>query len=209
MPAHPTLPESDAHQIVSWILSLAGDTNVQKSLPLAGTITPPRDLEPNTSLVLSATYTDKGGNNIKALTASNSLVLPGSNLTFTGKEKTEGFTHARFSNMNILVLPDNQGWFALDSIDLTGVRSVNIMAGWQQAPSDPMEFEVRLDAPAGKLLGKGRMSVPKKDQKSGIVQVNLSSVNDGKFHKLYFIHMPGKSERENPAGMSAVKFSAR
>src|SRR5690606_8856811 len=87
MPAHPTLPESDAHQIVSWILSLAGNQTVAKSLPPSGTITPPRGLKPNTALVLSATYTDKGGNNIKALTASNSLALRSSYLTFSGSEK--------------------------------------------------------------------------------------------------------------------------
>ena len=82
MPAHPTLPESDAHQIVAWILSLAGNKPQAKSLPPSGTITPPHDMEPNTALVISATYTDNGGNNIKALTASNALALPSSHVTF-------------------------------------------------------------------------------------------------------------------------------
>ena len=209
MPAHPTLPESDAHQIVSWILSLAGNGNVEKSLPVAGTITPPRDLEPNTALVLSATYTDKGGNNIKALTSSNSLALHGSNVSFTGKEKVKGFSHIKFNNSNVIVLPDNQGWFALDSIDLTGVRSLDILTGWQQAPTAPLTFEVRLDAPAGRLLGKGTMSVPKKEQRSGTAQVRLDPVTDGKFHTLYFVYEPGGTKNENPVGVSGVKFSAR
>lgn len=209
MPAHPTLPESDAHQIVSWILSLAGDTKVQKSLPVSGTITPPRDLEANTVLVLSATYTDKGGNNIKALTASNSLVLPGSHVSFSGTEKVNGFSHIKSRNSNLLILPPREGWFALDSIDLTGVRSVDIITGWQQAPSAALEFEVRLDAPAGKLLGKGRMAVPKKDQRTGAAQVRLNPVSDGKFHTLYFVYQPGKTEQETRAGVNAVKFRAR
>lgn len=209
MPAHPTLPESDAHQIVSWILSLDGDKNVAKSLPVSGTITPPRDLAPNTALVLSATYTDKGGNNIKALTSSNSLVLPGSFITFSGKETTTGFAHIKFNNNNVLVIPEKQGWFAIDSIDLTGVRSAAIMTGWQQAPSLPLDFEVRLDAPEGKLLGKGRMPAPGKDQKSGSVPVRLNPVSDGRFHKIYFIYKPSKNETEMQAGVMGVKFAAR
>lgn len=209
MPAHPTLPESDAHQIVGWILSLAGNASENKSLPMSGTITPPRNLKANTALVISATYTDKGGNNIKALTSTNSLAIRGSDVTFSGKEKVEGFSHVRYNNTNVLVLPEREGWFALENIDLTGVRAANVMVGWQQAPSASLEFEVRLDAPAGKLLGKGKMPAPAKGQRTGTAQVRLNSVTDGKFHSVYFIYKPGKTKLENPAGVSAVKFLAQ
>lgn len=210
MPAHPTLPESDVHQIVSWILSLAGDKKAANSLPVSGTITPPKDLEPNTALVISATYTDKGGNNIKALTASNALALPSSYVSFSGKEKLASFKHFRMNNSNLLVLPENQeGWFALDSIDLTGVRSVEVLAGWMQDPGTSLEFEVRLDSPTGELLGKGRMPAPKRDQKSGSAKVPVSMVNDGKFHSVYIVYKPGKTKIETPAGVTGVKFSAR
>lgn len=206
MPGHPTMPESDAHQIVSWILSLAGENTAEKSLPPSGTITPPRDLDPGTVMVLSATYTDKGGNNIKALTGSNALVIPSSYVTFSGSEKVEGFNSMRFSGSNVMIVPEGGGWFALDSIDLAGVRSADITIGWQQPPSQPLNFEVRLDAPAGKLLGKGRMAVPDKRQKSGTAQVRLLPVTDGKFHQVYFIFKPGREKLESPAAVTAVKF---
>lgn len=209
MPAHPTLPDSDVHQIVSWILSLAGNTSPQKSLPPSGTIVPPKDLEPNTALVLSATYTDKGGNNVKALTGSNRLILPGSHVVVAGTEMVKGFKHVKFNNNNLLILPENEGWFALDSIDLTDVRSVSVITGWQQPPSTPLNFEVRLDAPAGKLLGKARMPVPAKDQKNGSVRIPINAVNDGKYHRIYFIYTPGNNKLETPVGVSAVKFSGQ
>ncbi len=209
MPAHPTLPESDAHRIVSWILSLAGDGSVAKSLPASGTITPPRNLEANTALVLSATYTDKGGNNIKALTASNSLALPGSNMVFSGKEKVSGFIPFKVNNSNVLVVPEAEGWFALDSIDLTGVRRATILTGWQQPPTTSFDFEVRLDAPAGKLLGKGTMPAPKKGDRTGAAQVRINPVTDGKFHTVYFIYKPGKTKSETPIGVMGVKFDAQ
>lgn len=209
MPPHPTLPESDAHKIVSWIMSLAGDNTAQKSLPLAGTITPPKDLEPNTALVISATYTDKGGNNIKALTASNSLVLPGSHVTFSGKESLSGFIPFNFNNNNVLILPETSGSFAIDSIDLTGVGSVDILLGWQQPPSTALDFEVRLDSPSGKLLGQGRMRAPRKDQKTGVAQVELSPVTDGKFHSVHFVYKAGNTKIDNPAAVAGVKFASR
>jgi cytochrome c551/c552 len=208
MPAHPTLPESDIHHIVSWILSLSGNTNAEKSLPMSGTITPKAGLEPNTDLVISATYTDKGGNNIKALTSSNSLALSDSYISFTGKEKTDGFKSFKYNNTNVLILAEKGGWFALDSIDLTAVRSANVVVRWQQAPSVPLDFEARLDAPAGKLLGKGRMAAPKKDAKTGTARVVTSPVSDGRFHSVYFIYKPGKTTSETPAGISGVKFNA-
>lgn len=210
MPAHPTLPESDIHQIVSWILSLASDSKVEKSLPATGTIRPAADLEPDMALVLSATYTDKGGNNIKALTASNALALPGSYISFSGKESVKGFRNLRFSNNNILALPEHGGgWFALDSIDLTAVRSADILIGWRAVPSSGFDFEARLDAPAGRLLGKGRMPAPKTGQKKGSVRVPFNAINDGKFHTVYFIYNPPKEEGESQAGVSAVKFNAK
>ncbi len=207
MPAHPTLPESDVHQIASWVLSLSGNTRVQKSLPMAGTITPPSDLKPNMDLVISATYTDKGGNNIKALTARNSIALPNSLMSFSGKEKSEGFAAFRYNNNNVLILPEKEGWFELDSIDLTGVRSTNVMIGWQQPPASPFAFEARLDAPAGKLLGKGTMGVPKKDDKNGSARVSLIPVTDGKYHSVYIIYKPGKTKSETPAAVSGIKFN--
>ena len=96
----------------------------------------------------------------------------------------------------------------MNNIDLTGVRSIDITTGWQQAPSAPIEFEVRLDARAGRLLGKGRVAVPKKGQTSGTATVRISPVNDGKFHKIYFIYTPPKARAEMQAGVTDVRFNA-
>lgn len=207
MPAHPTLPESDAHRIVSWILSLASSEPAAKSLPPSGTIMPPRDLKENVALVLSATYTDKGGNNIKALTAANTLALPGSHVKISGKEKLEAFTRSRYRNANVLAIPGSEGWFALDSIDLTGVSAAEILIGWpENGPAEPLNFEVRLDAPAGRLLGKGTMPVPKQAVKTGAARVRFNAVNDGKFHSVYFIFKPGKTKLPPRVVVMGVKF---
>ncbi len=209
MPAHPTLPEGDVRQIVSWIISLANTGEVKKSLPVSGIINPAENQKPNTDLVITATYTDKGGNNVKALTATNAVALPGGYVSFSGDEKVEGFKPFRYNNNNILIMPQAEGWFALDSIDLTDVRSVNIHIGWQETPSVAFDYEVRLDAPAGKLLGKGRMPVPKKGAPTGITRVSVNPVTDGKFHSIYFIYKPSQTKSEMAAGVAAVQFNGK
>lgn len=207
MAAHPTVSQNDVRQIVLWILSLASKDSVKKSLTPSGSFTPATDQKQGNVLVLTASYTDKGNNNSKVLTGSNSLVLPGNYLSFTGKEEVNGFRAGTQSGGPVLRLPDSTGWFAMDSIDLTGVRSVTVISRWRNAPESGFGFEVRLDAVDGKLLGKGNMPVPKKDQRNGEIRVALQPVEDNKLHKLWFIYKSKAKKIE--ASVSMLQFSAK
>ena len=185
MPAHPTLSQADARQMVTWIMSLDSKATAKKSLPATGTVVPTADQKPNSVLVISASYTDKGGNNFKALTGNSSASLRSNTVTFTGKEKREGFGTYKLNGTTILLFPTGQGWFALDSIDMTGVQSLAISAMWQTPGKSGIDYEVHLDAPDGKLIGKGTMPTPKKDDKMGVAKVPVEAVTDGKFHSIY------------------------
>jgi glucose/arabinose dehydrogenase/cytochrome c551/c552/type 1 glutamine amidotransferase len=74
MPAHPDLTKEESKQIVVYIQSLASTAVRKKSLPAAGTITP-NSAKGATVMVITASYTDQGGNNVKPLTGSKSVVL--------------------------------------------------------------------------------------------------------------------------------------
>ena len=108
-----------------------------------------------------------------------------------------------------MVLPQGEGWFGNDSIDLTGVKSVNILTGWQEAAEFGFDFEVRLDAPDGKLLGKGNMPLPKKGELMGIAHVKLEPLAGGGFHKLYFIYKPKDSMTAVQAQVTGVEFNGK
>ncbi|HXL54610.1 MAG TPA: PKD domain-containing protein, partial [Chitinophagaceae bacterium] len=210
MAAHPTLAQSDVQQIVQWVFSLANQGTIKKSLPASGTITPPANTKPNASLVLSASYTDKGGNNIKALTGRNIFVLNSNTVLFTGKEKTKGFTNAKYNDINYMVMPKEEGWFSLDSIDLTGIMSANIMMGWQDAPVYGYDFELRLDAPDGKSPGKGSLLPPQnKSTHQGMAHIALQTVTDNQYHTIYIIAKPRDSKEKAQAGIGAVQFNAK
>ncbi len=210
MAAHPTLPQSDVGQIVQWILSLSNKTAVAKSLPPSGSVVPKADPRPNTSLVLSASYTDKGGNNIKALTGRNSVVLRSSFLSFSGSEKKNGYSSATFDGTTYMLVPKGEGWFALDNIDLTGIKSVTVMAGWQDPPKVGFDFEIRLDAPDGKSIGKGSLLPPsKKGQQGGAALIQLEPVKDGGMHVLYIVSKPKNPAETATAGIAALQFNGK
>ena len=209
MAAHPNLPQSDAQQIVQWVLSLSNQGAIKKSMPPTGTVTPPSTVKPGATMVLSASYTDKGGNNIKALTGTNVATLSSNTVMFNGKEKVNGFTVYNANGASYMVMPKTEGWFAVDSIDLTGVGSVNMMAGWQDAPKYGFDFEIRLDAPDGKSLGKGSLTAPaNKKQEGAIVHVALQPVTDGAYHTLYVIAKPRSGETAQ-AGISFIQFNGK
>ncbi len=210
MAAHPNLPESDIQTIVQWVLSLSNQSAVKKSLPQTGTVTPPANTKPGAALVLSASYTDNGGNNIKALTGRSTAVLNSSTVMFKGTEKTNGFTAFNYNGSNVMILPKNQGWFAVDNIDLTGVASVTMTAGWQAPPQYGFDFELRADAPDGKLLGTGSLTPPQnKKQQFGMVHVNMQPVTDAKNHTIYVIAKPKNPKETVTGGIVSMQFNAK
>ena len=209
MPAHPSVPQEDLQKIISWVLSL-GNTNAQKkSLPPTGNYVPVTSEKPTSTLVLTASYTDKGGNNSKALTGTGAVSMHSNMYAVSGRDKVKEMKNFRY-NDNALIVPNSPGWFASDSLDFTNVHSVLVTSGWATgaAPQTGFDFEVHLDAPDGKLLGKSSMAVPKKDTKSGTARIPIQPVVDGKFHKMYFQYKPQQTDATLQAGIAMVGFSA-
>jgi cytochrome c len=210
MAAHPNLAQEDIQKITGWILSLtAEDKALQKSLPVSGSITPESGQKPNSVLVISASYTDKGTGGSKPLTGNGYLVLKSNYRLFNGREELKGFSKGAQGGSPTLRLPDStNGWFAVDSIDLAGVRAVSVMSRWRNAPEVVFGFEVRLDALDGKLLGTGTLPKPKKDDRGGEVRVALSPVTDNKYHKLYFVYKPSGKVAVR-AGIGMLQFAGK
>jgi hypothetical protein len=180
---------------------------VKKSLPQTGTIIPPANAKPNSVMVLSASYTDKGGNNIKALTGSNSVALHSNTVTFKGTEKSKSFTSMKYGGNNLMILPVAEGWVALDNIDLTGVHTIQLGCGSQAAPKKNLDFEIRLDAPDGKVISKGATTIPPvkgAGMQMTTVKLPIETVSDGKQHTVYVIYKP---QEKLQAGMMSVQFS--
>jgi cytochrome c len=208
MAAHPNLSDKDVHTIVSWVLSLAADEKVKKSLPSSGSIIPAAGQQPGNWLVMTASYTDKGGNNTKALTGSATFALPSNYRPFSGREEVKAFEKGTQNGSQVVRIPKTDGWFAVDSIDLTGVRSVNTITRWRNTPQKGYELEVRLDSPEGKFLGRGAMPVPASGATQGQAHIPLLPTDDGIYHKLYFIYK-GSPDVVVEASIALLQFNAK
>ncbi len=210
MPAHPNVTADESRQIVEYIMALADDSAKEKSLPASGTIEPSPKQGDNV-LVLTASYTDNGAAGTIPLTGVKSVALHGSTVTFSDKTKTDGFTSIQFNGQDMLVLPNSQGWFALENVDLKGVNSATLTAGWQEAPKTGLDFEMHLNAPDGKLLGKGSMHKPVAGQPGGTITFTLGKDTDVKADEIYFVYNPkeGEDRGSSPVALTNVRFDAK
>jgi hypothetical protein len=113
-----------------------------------------------------------------------------------------------YGGTDLLMAPNDEGWFVLENIDLKGVKAANITAGWQAPPKAGIYFEMRLNAPDGKLIGLGSMSAPVAGQPGGVIVISITKPLDVKAEEIYFIHKPkdGEDRGEAPVALVNVRF---
>ncbi len=210
MPAHPNITKDETRQIASYIQSLAGGGSVNKSLPPSGRVIPKPTPGTNV-MVMTASYTDNGVGMAKPLTGVKSVSLMGSTVPFSPTTKNDGLTPISFNGMDLLMLPANKGWFALENIDLKGVKSATITAGWQTPPAAGLDFEMRLNAPDGKLVGAGGMPKPVAGQEGGAIPIKMNVPVNEKVDEIYFVYKPkdGEDRGDAPVALMNVRFESR
>lgn len=194
MAAHPDITTAQADAMATYILSLTGDLAKKPSLPTSGTIVPEGGAD-NKVMVLTASYTDKGGEKVSALTGVHTLKIGSSTRDFKDLELVEGFNPVNFGDMNLAVVPAEGGWFALEDIDLKGINKIVFTTGWQVAPSKGMKLSMRSEGPEGPILGHGTLATPVKGTPGGMFVLNITEPIQGKFEKLYFTYDPEEADK--------------
>ena len=216
MAAHPNLKESDAKQIISWVLSLANQ-NKKISLPANGEInaTLNKPVKSNGVLYISADYTDNGGANIKPLMGSDVVTLHNSSVTFNNVEHMQAFTKNVSNGTAYMMLPQNTGWFSIDSIDLAGISRAAIAVNWNKTPVPGFTLELHVDSPDGNKIGEinfsGMEEKPgEKNENSAEQLITLSTaltkVSDGKLHNIYIVSKARNPKMATDAGISSIQF---
>jgi cytochrome c len=85
---------------------------------------------------------------------------------------------------------------------------VNAISRWRAIPGSGYTLEVHLDAPDGKLLGSGSMPKPRSNDQEGVAHIALLPVDDGKYHKIYFVYKPKEGETGATA-INLLQFNGR
>jgi cytochrome c len=213
MAAHPNLSEPDARQIVSWIQSLTDTGQTQKSLPAAGSLPPTfnKPIQDNGVLVISASYTDKGGNNITPLTGNTRLTLRNSKINPGRIRSMKNYSNVNFEGKRYLVVPKGNGWFSIDTVDLTSINAAELMIASQASLEFGYTFEIHLDTPEGIKIGE--LKLPEDHAESGkwerLFKLNIDPVTDGKFHSLVIVSKPNDPKEKTTIGVQWIELRSR
>jgi len=192
MPANPTLEGNDADKIVAYIMSLA--KGKKETLPAKGTITPKGDTQGKT-MVITASYMDQGAPGATPLKGVKRIAMQSNTVSMGAAADVSEFNPVEFGGMNLLIIPKGRGHFALEDIDMSGVKKVTIGAGWQSPPDVNIEIEIRAGSPDGELIGKGSLIPPGKDDEQGAIPVKINKTLKGKTDKLYFVYNPKPEDK--------------
>jgi hypothetical protein len=203
--------------MVTWVLTLAGGTNAQKSLPVKGSVNPTLNKKPmdNGVLVLSASYTDKGTAGTKPLMGSTAVVLRSSKMSGASAHNLNAYSTMTYGGRFLLMVPKASGFFSLDSIDLTNINEAVITFGFDKPPKFGYTFEAHLDGPTGKKIGEAKLPGGMKDVKGPggfggtMININMQPVTDGKQHNLYFVSKPLSTAEEGTLIIIGTEFKSK
>jgi len=191
MPANPNLKEAEVRALVSYILSLDG-VAAKPSLPASGSVNPTQGKAPSPAgvMVMTASFTDAGGEGIKPLSGSTSVLLRNNSVDLGQASDLEGFSAMAFGGQNLLMVPKEPGYFGLGKVDLTGIGSVLLPTASMAPVSEEVIFEIRLDSPDGIKVGESTFKQGPVDPSqappiTGAVMIPVNAPADGEIHDLF------------------------
>ncbi|MCC9166837.1 ThuA domain-containing protein [Pontibacter harenae] len=207
MPAHPNMPEGEARQIVQWVLSLADREAMYKSEPANGELNPTVEAagKQNSVLKLTATYTDKGGKNVKPLAGSQALYLR-SNTINAGELKTYSwFAERKTAGNTSLAFPTGDGWVKVDKIDLTGLSAVEL-TGVSNGQAARYQVELRVGDSEGTKIGEGTIAFGDgNSEATGRIPVQANSAKN-ELQDVYVVVRPITEVGKNRPLLRTIKF---
>ena len=199
MPAHINLSEKDAESIVSFIQSLPDNESGPSSLPSSGTLDPTQGQKPTTDgvLIINASYTDSGDDNIKPLTGKTTLYLRNNTIDLGQANSLNGFSSMSFGGTNLLTVPQEKGSFRIADADLTDIKAIQMITASQVATNGEYRFEARIGSPDGPIIGTAMLdSESRPGPQEGIfirpfmISLDQSSFSTEEFHDIYFVSSP-------------------
>jgi cytochrome c551/c552 len=209
MAGHPNISQSDVTTIVHWVLSLGKKVAVKPSLSSSGSLKPSLGKTENdkAALVISASFTDKGGPGIKPLTGTNSVALKSANLNFNRVKRMKDFDTDDEKGIHYMTTTKTEGWFSIDHIDLSGIIGADLLVGYEKSPLYGYVFELRLDGRSGTLLGSADLLPdPKNNKPNNFVTLKYKfSLAVSGYHDLYVIAIPKDEKEKQEMRLGALK----
>lgn len=202
MPPHTGMSVVDAGKIVSYVLSLA-DEETSIVMPLDGQYTvKSEDMLPGRgTVILRASYEDKGANGMPAVKKEQVLMLqaPVINVSDSTLEEDINTFNLDTPPMTLKIGQKNGSILGFDAIELTNVGALSIPCFTNSQYVEGGFIEVRIDSPDGKLIGKTPFVEAKEQAQGSIptptVVIAEIEATEGT-HSLYFVFRNGSENLE-------------
>jgi len=154
MSAHPDLKPSDADMIVEWILGL--NKKEAPSLPAKGSIVPSdKDMGNGNTMVITATYTDKGGAGLRPQSGVGSLTLKSPVVSVATASAKRGINIAEFGGRKLATIENGtSGTLEFDKMNLRNISALELNYSMRKAPDFGYTISWFVDSPNGTKLGE-------------------------------------------------------
>ena len=195
MAAHPTLANTEAKEIVKYILSLSDAKKLSK--PVVGEYIP-QDKGKSGTYLFAASYTDKGSGKIASATGQRVVALRNPRiLAVTADEISKGMKYKAEGIGEILAATGDRGFAKFGGIDMTGIKNISISALYMAGQTIGGNLELHVGSPTGTLLG----SIEVNSSKAYNIPVNSTGAQD-----LYFVFVNTKKVEGALFGLRELNF---
>jgi len=207
MAAHPDLPLSDAKEIVTYILSLVNEDVQEQRMPMNGSFIPSEkfQLTPEGDIILSASYADKGYNQLPSLTTVENFILRNPLVRSESAEASSGVSDMTMGGRQVKVINSDDSWIKFSQISIYNIKSVQVRYGMRETTGKGWKMEMRLGNPEGELLGEQILGVGAEVRKPAQATLKLvKNFNEKELQDVYFIFH--KMDAEDQGSMGIMDF---
>jgi cytochrome c len=200
MAAHPQLNQTEAKEIVEYILSIKDPKALSK--PLAGSYAAnDHKSKKEGAYIIQASYTDKGGNTVGSITSSKTLAVKSPVIKATNYDKSENTDKFKLEPLGDLLIANNNSSATYEKIDLSGISKISVSAFAQKGQAAGGTIEIRLGSATGSLLGE--IVIP--DVNMTPQEISLNTMNR-KPEDLVFLFKNAKADGKPLFGISKIEF---
>jgi cytochrome c len=157
MAAHPQLNQTEAKEIVDYILSIKDPKAASKPVAASFKATEHKAKKEG-AYIIQASYTDKGGRSIGSITSSKSVAVKTPTINALAYDKTENTQKLNLAPLGDILVANHNSSVTYEQIDLTGISTISISAFAQKGQAVGGSIEVRIGNKTGTLLGEATVS---------------------------------------------------
>jgi cytochrome c len=215
MSAHPQLSNEDTEKMIRYILSISGKSK-NNGLPYKGKyeMNKHKASEKEGTYIFTASYTDKGANGIKPLTATKVVSLSYPIISAERfKEKNKAMTfhvtkevYSAIEQEITIVLPNDQAIIKYGDIDLTDVGQIKIGVAVAPAYFSGGKLEVLLNNENGTSIGTAELEIGLTDLGFKELLININKTEG--VHDL-ILKISCKDKSKIFAGLATLEFLKR